>query len=68
MICFTLTVAKAEFVVCLMSAVELGLQTAHAQTLESARQCNSVNKQVSDRIRSFRNLYLPMSRKLTNPE
>ena len=52
MICFTLTVAKAEFVVCLMSAVELGLQTAHARTLESARQCNSVNKQVSVRIRS----------------
>ena len=68
MIYFTLTVAKAEFVVCLMSAVELGLQTAHARTLESALHCNRVNKKVSDRIRSFRKLYLSMSRKLTNPE
>ena len=47
MIYYTLTVAKAEFVVCLMSAVEPGLQTAHARTWESARQRSSVNKQVS---------------------
>ena len=52
MIYFTLTVAKAEFVVCLMLAVELVLQTAHARTLESARQHSSVNKQVSVRRRS----------------